>query len=358
MMALFDTEFEELENQLSRILSSMRPTRHGFRAADDSTGEDVRQAWSVMKEHGWLAGAGEDGETLSAARLRTYALFRSIGYHGVVGPFLGLGAFKQEFVAHLRRAGCDALSQLAADDDCALAWGGQSAAASSIMIRQGRLQGRLDHVVDGFAASSFLVVASKAEGGWCLVRIGRDDSGVLSQRFITVDGLPGIDLQCNGVDTTGKILDVPSALIERAQTAAWAAAAVAASAECAGLAQRLTEETANYVRLRKQFGQPIGAFQVVQHALVDAYIASEESLSLALSGASRLDDPDVNPAHMAARVLSGASERALSVAKTAVQLHGAIGFTDELPVGTFFRRVTYLSKLLVPQLELDAPALA
>jgi alkylation response protein AidB-like acyl-CoA dehydrogenase len=127
-------------------------------------------------------------------------------------------------------------------------------------------------------------------------------------------------------------------------------AAIAGCAEALGCMQALIDRTAEYLRTREQFGRKIGDFQVLQHALVDMYMATEQARSITLAAALKADASGV-----ATGVEAGAERRRLVAAarqvcaeagrlvgQTAVQLHGGIGVTDELDVAHYFKRLTML----------------
>jgi alkylation response protein AidB-like acyl-CoA dehydrogenase len=108
-------------------------------------------------------------------------------------------------------------------------------------------------------------------------------------------------------------------------------------AEGVGLARTVLEVTAEYLRTRRQFGQPIGRFQALAHRMADLAIRHEQAQSLLLAAAMRLDAAD------GARVLDAAqlmAHRAFrSIGQEAVQLHGGIGMTDELAVSHYVKRL-------------------
>ncbi|MGW0840028.1 acyl-CoA dehydrogenase family protein [Streptomyces sp. NPDC002787] len=101
----------------------------------------------------------------------------------------------------------------------------------------------------------------------------------------------------------------------------WARLAVAAQALGVGLA--LLDRTVAYVKQRTQFGVPIGSFQAVKHRLADAKVALEFARPLIFGAAVTLDPADVAAAKVTA------CEAAYTTARTALQLHGAIGYTAE-----------------------------
>jgi alkylation response protein AidB-like acyl-CoA dehydrogenase len=110
-------------------------------------------------------------------------------------------------------------------------------------------------------------------------------------------------------------------------------------------AMTLTHELAlAYARERRQFGSPIGSFQVIQHKLARMFVAIEQSRSLLLkAGAADRDDGGFVRGVTAAKAY--VAEAAQRVAEESVQIHGGIGVTDELVVGRALRRVIVLARL-------------
>lgn len=114
--------------------------------------------------------------------------------------------------------------------------------------------------------------------------------------------------------------------------------AAASACEASGLLQAMLDQTIAYVRQRVQFGKPISAFQAVQHRLADMLVDVEQVHSLALAA---ITSPDDTVLVSAAKVRADRSLR--YVADQAVQLHGGIGTTQELPLSRYFRRTMTLS---------------
>ena len=129
---------------------------------------------------------------------------------------------------------------------------------------------------------------------------------------------------------------------------AWRAARAVARlgriAEGVGLARTVLEVTAEYLRTRKQFGQPIGRFQALAHRMADLAIRHEQAQSLLLAAAMRLDAADGERLLDAAQVMAHRALRAIG--QEAIQLHGGIGMTDELAVSH------YVKRLLAVEIEL------
>ncbi|MFC4059195.1 acyl-CoA dehydrogenase family protein [Planomonospora corallina] len=116
--------------------------------------------------------------------------------------------------------------------------------------------------------------------------------------------------------------------------------ALACAAQLAGLGRRLLEVTVEYATARHQFGRPIGAFQAVKHHLADVLVGLEYARPLVHGAALAYGSPDFPRDVSAAK--AAASEAAYAAARTALQVHGAIGYTDEYDLSLWIRRVRAL----------------
>ena len=99
--------------------------------------------------------------------------------------------------------------------------------------------------------------------------------------------------------------------------------------------------TLEYTKTRKQFGQPIAKFQVLQHRMADMFLHAEQATSMSYLAAIKCVDPDAGErrrALSAAKVAIGQAGR--FVGQQAIQLHGGMGMTDELIVSHYFKRLT------------------
>jgi alkylation response protein AidB-like acyl-CoA dehydrogenase len=125
------------------------------------------------------------------------------------------------------------------------------------------------------------------------------------------------------------------------------AAAAALCAEAAGIVRVLNQATLAYLKSRKQFGVPIGAFQALQHRMADMYIAEEQIRSMAIIAAVHAHDVDAGARR---RAISGAKayigQAARFVGQQAVQMHGAMGMVDDLVVSHYFKRLTMIDMSL------------
>jgi alkylation response protein AidB-like acyl-CoA dehydrogenase len=117
-------------------------------------------------------------------------------------------------------------------------------------------------------------------------------------------------------------------------------------AEAVGAMKFACDTTLEYLKTRKQFGVPIGAFQALQHRMVDMFIAYEQARSMACLACSKVDshenEQDRARAVSAARIKIADSARHIS--QESVQLHGGMGMSDELKVSHTFKRLTALGR--------------
>jgi len=121
---------------------------------------------------------------------------------------------------------------------------------------------------------------------------------------------------------------------------------LATAAECLGGAQAALDEAVEYAKIRQQFGKPIGAFQAVKHRLADALLAIQSARSVVSYACWAWDDdsPESDRAVLAAKI--AASDAYVTAAAHAVQVHGAMGTTLEMPCQVHFRRARFHTMFL------------
>lgn len=124
---------------------------------------------------------------------------------------------------------------------------------------------------------------------------------------------------------------------------AWLRGVLGTAAVLTGLAQRMLDMTVGYVKRREQFGVPVGSFQAIKHALADALVAVEfaRPLVLAAGWAQAVQSADAAVLTSAAKARAG--DVARQVARTAIQCHGAMGYTTEYGLHVFAKRAWALA---------------
>ncbi|MGW4855135.1 acyl-CoA dehydrogenase family protein, partial [Streptomyces sp. NPDC004288] len=127
---------------------------------------------------------------------------------------------------------------------------------------------------------------------------------------------------------------------QRPAAAAHAAevASLVTAAQCLGLGRALLDRTVAYVRQRSQFGVAIGSFQAVKHRLADTLIALEFAQPLLHAAALALAEGSGRASAEVAAAKVTAGEAAYAAARTALQLHGAVGYTEELDLALWIRK--------------------
>jgi len=202
-----------------------------------------------------------------------------------------------------------------------------------------RLSGQKTFVC-AYGADSFLVSASGPDGP-ALCYVARNARGCSLTTTQTVEGRK---LATLGLAQAPADLIPPHPSSRNAVEALYNLALMALSCELLGVMERAQEITLDYLRIRKQFGKLIGSFQALQHQAVNIYVCVEAIRSLVFQIAAHNEVFDIDPA-MAIAVKAKASEDALFVTEACIQLHGAIGFTDEHDIGLYLKRAMLLSSL-------------
>ena len=207
-------------------------------------------------------------------------------------------------------------------------------------------------VVVGASWATHLIVTARTAGGQrdeqgvSVFIVETSARGVSTKDYPTVDGQRASEVYFENVSVPVEAQIGPHddalPLIARVMDEANAAVC----AEACGVLRRLQEDTVAYTRQRKQFGQPISQFQVLQHRMVDMFIGLEQSISMTYMAHIKLGEEDAEARSKgvaAARVQIG---KALKfVGQNAIQLHGGMGMTDEMAIGHYFKRATILESL-------------
>lgn len=209
-----------------------------------------------------------------------------------------------------------------------------------------RLSGVKDFV-HGAAQANVLVVSARAAEGVGLFAIQPGDKGVkLETRYFT-DGTTCHRLHLQDVEVSDGFWVASPVKGETALDAALDETRIAASAEMFGLSVRALDMTLDYLRQRKQFGKAIGSFQALQHRAVDLYVTTQMMRAAIDRAARAFEDADAREkALIASACKARCSDGALAIAKEAIQMHGAIGYTDEHDIGLFVRRAIKLAAWL------------
>lgn len=188
------------------------------------------------------------------------------------------------------------------------------------VIAQRRIEGTATLVSGAAGAHLFVLVI---EGQRYIVRA--DDAGLICTTIAMHDGT-----QTATVDFQG----VSAAAIGPGDTDANALMQLGRCAEAVGLMHRMLADTADYLGQRHQFGAPIASFQALRHRLADMHLALAQAQALTEAAVIAPQD-----AIAVASACYGVRDAARIVGEGAVQLHGAMGLTEELTLGARFKRL-------------------
>lgn len=210
-----------------------------------------------------------------------------------------------------------------------------------------QLSGRKLHVRPGAGASGYIVTASSSEG-LALVWVPAEAVGSGRELQRQADGSFAARLELDNVVLPASQLLASGERARAAFAAAYDEAVVMAGVELLACARRMLDMSLDYLRTRQQFGKPIGSYQALQHRAVDLLIQRELSSALLDHALAEFDRGVTGAARaqLAARVKARCSEAALNIAREAVQMHGAIGVTDEHDLGLYLQRALVLSAWL------------
>jgi alkylation response protein AidB-like acyl-CoA dehydrogenase len=354
------TEDQELlRSSIQRFLND----RYDFDARRKIVAMDEgwsRKHWNAFAELGLLAAPfNEQSGGLGGGPISTMIIMREFGRHLVVEPFFEtvvLAGGLIEAAGTAAQRGRFLSPIMAGQSVWALAWTEAKsrydlAAVATTAKRHGDhyvLTGAKTAVIAAPWADQLIVSArtsgdARARDGVSLFVVDRHSPDLDLRSFGTIDGRRAAEIALNGVKVGADHLlggeGDGVALLEACRDRAIAALC----AEALGAMGELNAATLEYAKTRKQFGTALGTFQVLQHRMVDMFIALEEATSLT----QYLNLSITNGEPQASKVASGAKTKvgyaAKFIAEQAVQLHGGMGMTDELNIGHYFKRITSIN---------------
>jgi alkylation response protein AidB-like acyl-CoA dehydrogenase len=328
-----------------------------WRAAARSTTGLREPLWRSMADLGWLGMCvPEDCGGLGLGARERAVLMEGFGRGPVLEPYWSTAVFGAELV---RAAGspaqqADLLGRVATGDlrlavalfEPGARYDWTRPTCRAVPDGDGwRLTGDKVAVLDAAHAHRILLLARKDGDGLGLFCIDARAQGLSRRDAPTLDERRCSDLRLDGVPAAPQdLLDaaLPTAALQQAIDHAL----VALGAEAVGAMSVLLQATVDHLRQRRQFGQPLAEFQALRHRVADMLMALEQTRSLVLLAADRVRDGAPDRARLAAAVKVQAGQAGRFVGESAVQLHGAIGVTDDLMVGHWFKRLLALDFLL------------
>ena len=354
----FSEEQNMLRDSLSRLIREKYDfeTRRGFVKSD--LGRSV-SIWSQLGELGiFMAPFSEEDGGLGGGSIDSMLVMEEFGKGIVTEPFVPSVVCGGGFLKH-------AGSKAQKEEHLTNIMSGESVFAFAYSEPKGRYnladltttakKDGGDFIINGHKAvvigapwASHLIVTARTSGdqrskeGISVFIVEKDSDGVSTRDYPTVDGRRASEVYFENVKVSSESIigevDCGLGLIEKVVDEA----TVAICAEAVGAMGVAHQMTVEYSRQRKQFGTPIGKFQVLQHRMVDMFMEHEQALSMTYMATMKLGeaDSDRKKAVSAAKVKIGQAGR--FVGQAAIQIHGGMGMTDELAVGHYFKRLTLI----------------
>ena len=354
-------EFNDEQRQLHDVVERYLNEQYGF-----DRYKSIKESAAGWDPSVWrsLADLGVLGITVPAAQgglgfgpVETLAMMGDCGRNLLLEPVLSsaviataaLRAFADETEAGAL------LSAMAAGEKIAVLAHFESGARFdsqwvSTRARRIEYRYRLDGhkgVVMHAGAADILLVSARTAGepgdalGVSLFLVPRAAQGVVLDAYPTIDGQRAADVYLQGVELPAGSRLGPEGETLAAIEAALDIGLAALCADAVGVMQAMLDATVEYVRVRHQFGQPIGRFQALGHRIADMQIHLEQARSMSYLAALRctcVDAGERRRALSAAKAVIGQAGR--FIGQQAVQLHGGMGMTDELKVSHWFKRLT------------------
>lgn len=318
--------------------------------------------WSTFAELGWLAlPLPEAHGGLGGGLADVAVVMEGFGHGLVVEPYLATVLLGAQIIA-------GAGSEAQKDDILPKVAEGQMKLAFAHTERQSRydltdvkteatarsggytLNGQKS-IVFGAPDADLLVVSARTGGGQrdkeglSLFCVAPNAAGLTLRAYGTQDDHQAADLVLENVELDAGALvgteGAAFATIERTVQRAM----IALGAEAVGAMDALNELTFDYLKTRKQFGAPIGAFQSLQHRAAEMLMAYKLSRAMVFRMANLADAREEALAQGAGATKVQIGQAGKFIGQQAIQLHGGIGMTDEYAAGHYFKRLTMIDAL-------------
>jgi alkylation response protein AidB-like acyl-CoA dehydrogenase len=360
-----DFEYSEEQRLLADTLKRFLTTNYSLDARAKILASEEgysQEVWAALAEMG-LLGLPYDAEYggFGGSAVDVMIVMEAIGEGLVLEPYLATVGLGGQVVA---RAGTEAQKRriltAVAEGKAKLALAQTERGArydlrhvATAARRAGAgwvLDGEKCAVLHGGCADLLIVPARTAGGvtdprGISLFLVPQGTPGVTLREYRTIDNLRAVDIRLSAAAVPEEALIGPEggglALLE--EVVDYGTALLCA--EAVGAIRYANEATLAYLKSRRQFGVPIGSFQVLQHRMVDMLISYEQSRSMACLACVKVDTADAAERR---RVVSAAkikiADACRHVSQEAVQLHGGMGMTEDLKISHTFRRLTMIAQ--------------
>ena len=353
-------EYTDEQRALHESLTRWLDKHYGFAQRRERLKADAlldEQAWFTFAEMGLLAlPLPEEHGGLGGGSVDLCGVMGSLGPRLVLEPYLCTVLAARAIAQAGSSAQCERWLPEVAQGRLRLAFAHGEPGARYAHARVATVAKRDAHgwlldghkaVVTGAPQAHALVVSARVSGavdagsGLALFVVDAKAPGIVQRAYRNHDGQRAADVVLRGVRVgdDARIGAEAAAMIERVLDLG----AAAVCSEAVAILQAANDMTLEYLKTRKQFGVPIGSFQALQHRMADMVVATEQARSMALMAAVKADAPDAaERAHAISSAKAYIGQQARFVGQQAIQLHGGMGITDEMPVSHLFKRLTLI----------------
>ncbi|MCY1647771.1 acyl-CoA dehydrogenase [Caulobacter sp. SL161] len=312
-------------------------------------------SWRRMADLGWLMlNIPEDDGGLGAGPTETMVVAEAVGRYLMLEPFVSTGVIAPLLLTAATAGVRTELMAGVAEGKMVLSLADAEPngrfdlhriATRADAVEGGfRLTGEKSHALDGGGADWFIIPARTAgaddsQDGVSLFLVPAQTSGLTVLRSRAMDNRHNAGLKLDGVVVPA--VNLIGGLGEGFPLLRDAVdhGVVARLAEAVGAMDAVREMTMEYLKTRKQFGQTLGSFQALQHRAVDMAIACEEARSMMYLATIALSGDPAERRKVIAAAKARVGQTSLYVGRQAVQLHGGVGFTEELAVAHYLKRL-------------------
>jgi alkylation response protein AidB-like acyl-CoA dehydrogenase len=344
------SEEQVLIRDAARAWTQDRSPVAAFRRLRDGGGGYDPEAWREMAELGWagvLVPEAHGGSGLGYLALGL--ILEEAGRNLVASPLLGAGAAAGAIILagdegqkarYLPGLASGALIAALAVDE------GHRHAPEQIALEARRkgsgyvLNGEKRFVVEGTAADLF-VVAARTGDGVGLFLVPADAAGVERRPLKLIDSRGVADVVLRGVEVGAEArlgdAGVLDAVLDRARALV--------CAEMLGVAAQAFDMILDYLKMREQFGQVIGAFQALQHRAAKMFGELELARSCVEAALQACDAGAEDVAELVSVAKVKMGETLFRVSNELIQMHGGIGMTDAHDAGLYLKRARALEAM-------------
>ena len=357
-----DFSFTDEQSMLRDTVASYLADNYSFdqrRAALKAEPGWRPDVWKAFADELGILGAAfsEEQGGLGGGYTENMVVMEELGKSLVVEPYLQTVVIGGGFLKHGKPAGADELigKIIAGESIIAFAYAEPQGRYNWADLKTSAKKDGSGYVLNGHKAvvigapyaTHFIVTARTAGGqreaeGVSVFIVEKSAKGVTTRDYPTVDGFRASEVYFENVSVGAEALVGPEGqslpLVEQVIDEAVGATC----AEACGVLRRLHEGTLEYTKQRKQFGQPISSFQVLQHRMVDMFIQLEQSVSMTYMATIKLEDPAEERAKAVSAAKVQLGKACKFVGQNAIQLHGGMGMTDEMAIGHYFKRATMI----------------